>query len=217
MPRVPQGRVILQGYVSGGSDIWTMSFATDQLDGRSQTQLEQLAEAVADIFDEQVWTHVDFAGFISELTAFTGVRVDDVQDPGGVVRTAQFDLVEPSLGASTGQQLPPQCSEVVSLRTGSPGKSFRGRMYFPPLSVGALTGEGSISTGAQGELADAMQRFFNTYNAASAPVNATAFVASDVRQQLTAINQIQVGSVFDTQRRRRSEIAEAYVSRGITL
>lgn len=215
MPRVPQGRVILQGTVSNNLDIWTMSFAMDPLSARSQGQLDNIAAATADLFQAAVWDVAGLSSGISDQTHFTGVRVDDVRSPGGVVRQATYTLSTHNQGTSEQPQLPPQCAEVITLLTGDPGASRRGRMYFPPLAVNALTGGGQVTAGYLDVLADCMQDFFNDFNA-DATVAGTAFVASDVLQQLNAVTSIRVGSVVDTQRRRRNELTETYESRDLT-
>lgn len=216
MPRVPQGRVILMGTVSNNQDIWTMSHAMDPLSARSQAQLDAIADAVADVFQSTVWDVAAIANLISDQTHFTGVRIDDVRDPGGVVRQATSILSTHNQGNYDGAQLPPQCAEVVSLRSGNPGASRRGRMYFPPLGVIAASPAGGLTATAQDALADAMQDYFNTFNS-DVGIAGTAFIASDALQTLFAVTQIQVGSIYDTQRRRRNELTEGYESRTVTV
>lgn len=214
MVRVPQGRIIIRGTLASGAEQWTMSHAVDPLDSRTQAELETIASLALDIFRLDVWEDATLSPFISTQTALTGVRVDDVQDPGGVVRTAEVSLVEPSTGTGAVFQLPSEVCEVVSLRTGTPGASYRGRMFFPALGTSAIGSNGQMAGSAQVALADAMQDYFQGVNS-SAGMAVTAFVASDVKQQLTAISSIQVGETFDVQRRRRNDLPEAYISRTI--
>lgn len=215
MARVPQGRVILGGTLSGGVERWTMSFAMDPLNARSQSQLDALAEDIGTLFASLVFGDATLDDRISSATAFTDVRIDDVQDPGGVVRTASWVRSEPLVGASAFQQLPPQCSHVISLRTTLPGPRFRGRMYFPPLSAEQLTNTGELAGSACTDLSEAMAAFFNGFNSSS-DIAGTAFVASDAAQQLTAVTALQVGSTIDTQRRRRDAVPESYYEQTIT-
>lgn len=215
MPRVPQGRIILQGTLCGGAEVWTMSHACDPLSARTQSQLQSIAQEVGTIFEAWVWDDGVLGSVIPASIAFTGVRVDDVQDPGGVVRTAQWDRTEPLTGASINYALPPECSIVVSLRTTLPGPRRRGRMYFPPLGTDSVTVNGQLGGTHQTSLADCMQDYFNAFNSNST-IAATAFVASDAAQALTAITSIQVGNVYDAQRRRRNALQEAYVTKSVT-
>jgi hypothetical protein len=209
MPRVPQGRVTLRGTVASGLDIWTSSFAIDPLSARTQAQLQDLAEEIGGLFEAHVWSDDTLEDRWSQYTAFTGCRVDDVRDPGGVVRTADWARTEPLTGASADAPLPSQCAHVVSLRTGLPGPRYRGRMYLPGFGVSQMTVEGQIAAGAASDLANGMAAFFDAVND-SVVAPATAFVASDAAQQLTAITSVQVGTTVDTQRRRRDAVPEIY-------
>lgn len=216
MPRVPQGRVTLYGTVSDGLDIWTMSFAIDPQASRTQAQMNQTASQIRVIFLNEVWTGAAISAYISDHTTFVGVRLDDVREPGGIVRQAVSDNAEPVTGGLAGSQLPPQIAEVISLRTGDPGRSRRGRMYFPPLGVAALFGDGTLHVSRRAELAQAMADFFTGVNG-DAFVASTAFVASDVLQALIAINEVRVGDIFDTQRRRRNALDESYSVASVTI
>lgn len=210
MPRVPQGRVTLFGDLSTGQDQWTMSFAVDPLNARTQGDIDHIASETAAKFVTQVWSRPLLEVYISSTVRFLGVRVDDVQDPGGVVRTGTNTLLVPDPGPSGSDQLPPQSSTVVTLLTGGPGASRRGRMYFPPYNVDALDTNGQLVAGAVSELAAGMANFFADINQ-DASMGVTVFVASDALQQLTAVNAVRVGTVVDSQRRRRNTVPEAFV------
>lgn len=87
-------------------------------------------------------------------------------------------------------------------------------MYFPPFAINAVGVGGTLGGGAQGALADAFEDFFNQVNS-SAAVASSVFVASDANQDLTLVTSIRVGSVIDSQRRRRNSMVELYTVRDV--
>lgn len=111
-------------------------------------------------------------------------------------------------GTSAGNGWPAQCSPCISFRTATAGSRARGRSYLPPMQVGTLTAAGRLSDTARGDLADSLDTFFAAMTAnAAQPV-----VISAVGGVWTARNVITVavGNVIDTQRSRRSDIAEVF-------
>jgi len=129
-----------------------------------------------------------------------------------IVTSAQATINE--AGTATGDSCPPQCCIGLSLRTATAGSRARGRSYLPAPAVGALTGSGRLETAYSTDLLDGLDTFFATMVTANA---ATPVVISAVGGVWTARNviTIAIGDVLDTQRSRRSGLAEVYATRSV--
>lgn len=110
-------------------------------------------------------------------------------------------------GTNANDALPPQCSIAVSLRTASATRSGRGRFYLPVFAVdkdaaGVLDGtsQSEVAAAAQGALQSLV-------SAAFVPV-----IYHRSTKSTTNVTSIDVGNVFDTQRRRRDKLIETRVS-----
>jgi hypothetical protein len=145
---------------------------------------------------------------------FSGTRVEARRWDGTLSSQAEHARAAPVAGTGTSPH-PFQTSLVLSLRTGTPGASGRGRLYFPatgaainvltlrPSSalvssalLGAKTLLTSITTALNVTLVnDAVLSVWSRNGASTAPVNS-----------------IQMGDVFDVQRRRRDALLEAYTT-----
>lgn len=115
-------------------------------------------------------------------------------------------------GTSTGSALPPQCALVVSLLTGRPGRSGRGRLYLGGLSAGNLTTTGRLDPQTRGQILASMAQFYvqvrSTNNAddSDRPV-----VVSPTRTEAYKIKAVGIGDVYDTMRSRRNRLTEARI------
>lgn len=214
MVRVAQGRVTLFGKCVGGLEDWSTSFALTQVDSKSDAELDTAAAALNTLFIAEIWDTSDLRNYFTDTVTYLGVRLDDVRNPGGVARTAFAGPVAPLAGSNTNPSLPPQNSLVVSLRTALPGARARGRMYLPPMAVAYVDDNGLMDPSFTGDVADNFAAFFTAVNS-SVAIDETVVVASDAGQTLTPVTYVQVGRVFDTQRRRRAEILESYETRAV--
>lgn len=145
-----------------------------------------------------IWSQVS----VSELGATPS-------DP--IVTSAQATINDG--GTSTGNGWPPQCAPCISFRTVTAGSRARGRSYLPPMQVAALTAAGRMTDAARDDLTAGLDDFFATMTAnAAQPV-----VISAVGGVWTArpVVTIAVGNVIDTQRSRRSDLAEVYATAAV--
>lgn len=110
-----------------------------------------------------------------------------------------------------------QDSVVCSLRTTTPGARGRGRIYWPALNATLDAASGKLTTPAP---VDIVTGFKSLFMAIQAEVLAEALangfgdvpelaVRSVTSHQCHGVNQLQVGDVVDTQRRRRDRLVEA--------
>lgn len=139
------------------------------------------------------------------------LSVVDIDD-GTVVSTIDLDLPTNPDANDTGKQLPLQTTPVLSLRTALAGPSFRGRMYLPPVTSNIIDDDGYLIAGYRNNFVDAYAAFI------TAVQGATAWDAGVYSRRLTSFTplaSVDMGSVLDTQRRRRNELVEARYSSAV--
>lgn len=142
---------------------------------------------------------------------YVGSLVQLIDISGGVIGSREF-AVSPRNGFSDNNPLPQEVAVVISLRTISAGRSGRGRMYLPPLSAGQLTNAGRVTSGAVADLVAGAQGLLSSF---SSP-GITAVLYSPKTTSLQPLNSVDVGDVFDAQRRRRDRLVEVRQSLPIT-
>lgn len=123
------------------------------------------------------------------------------------------------VGSNSGNHLPLQVSAVASHRTSQTGRPGRGRMYLPSLNTGVIQTDGkfdstwtSSTAGHQKDLLEAL--YVNAGGLGSMIV--TPIVTGSGYTRYGVINQVRVGDVPDTQRRRRRSLPETYASVSVT-
>lgn len=109
-------------------------------------------------------------------------------------------------GSSTSPSLPPQVALCVSFKSAQADKKTNGRFYLPSMATNAVDA-GMLSADAQNEI----QGGANTLWAQLNTGGLTLTLWSTTRLASRPIVQGRVGSVFDTQRRRRNKLAETWV------
>lgn len=137
--------------------------------------------------------------------AFFGSRFSWVGVDGKTVETKER-IISPSIGIASGASYPTEVAVCVSLQTAGAGRSARGRLYWPnPTVLGGTTG-GRISSTFRDDMCAAAQGYLTaTVDGALFPI-----VASPRKPSQQPVTAVRVGDVFDSQRRRRDRIPEAY-------
>jgi hypothetical protein len=127
----------------------------------------------------------------------------------------QAEAVFSGVKGSGSQALPPQCALVVTLLTGAPGRSARGRLFLGGLST-FLTPEGRVLPGSQQTIVDAMASFYvQLRNDPNAPDVMRPVVVSPTTTSARKITRVNVGNVVDTMRSRRGKLVEARLARPV--
>lgn len=129
------------------------------------------------------------------LVSSTGQQVERIDVP--------LDLA----GTSEAEQMPPQVALVVSLRTILATRRGRGRFYLPAMATNA-TADGRVAAAAQTAILNGASRALDALVAAGAP----PIVWSVGLPTPPTVTRVEVGDVFDTQRRRRDQLTEARIS-----
>jgi len=144
-------------------------------------------------------------GLFTTTTSFREGIVHSVDQATGTV-TYTSPAGSAYAGAGLGGAIPPQCAEVITLRTARAGSSYTGRMYLPSTSDITLTANGRLLTSAYSDLCDEMAAAFTAAKAAASGVE--VLVYSRLHRTVAFVTSIDCGDVFDTQRRRRDKLVE---------
>lgn len=121
--------------------------------------------------------------------------------------TAKREADTALVGAGATASLPQEVAEVASLRTAGVGPSFRGRMYLPPTLAATVLTSGRLDSIVAGDLAASVAGALGVLLGASfTPVLASVGHAD------RPITSVDVGDVFDAQRRRRDKLLETRTS-----
>lgn len=108
-------------------------------------------------------------------------------------------------------KLPVTTAIVCSLYTGIPGRSYRGRIYWPLLGFTLSPTTGRLDGGDQADLLAAFGGLLAGLEAAApASPSLVLGVYSTTRGSGTAVSQLRVGDIPDSQRGRKSALVEAY-------
>lgn len=108
-------------------------------------------------------------------------------------------------GTNTDTAVPPQCAIVVGLRTGTAGASARGRFYLPGTATNTVSTGGRIKPATVTDLLNGLGAYFQAINAGGYNVG----VFSQTTHGFTPSPYIELGDVWDTQRRRRDTLVES--------
>ena len=127
--------------------------------------------------------------------------------------TAVHFVTDGSIHGTAAPTWPYQVSVVVSLRAAGRGPGTHGRMYLPSQSVSGVTG-GQMSEIATANIATVMADFLVALNTDSDGAYIPALFSA--KGQIGSISSVEVGSVPDTQRRRRNALVETYAKATIT-
>lgn len=200
---------------------WTIEGGVNDLDPGNYLN-NQAAPAVA--------AFIETAGMISSAVQLRTLKLYPIGAPDGRVVpappylqgspvTLTWKTPNPA-GAQSGALLPPESSVVVSLRTSQIGRRGRGRFYPPPSAVGAMGSAadgGTIASTTRTAWATAAKQLLEDLQMS------TIADGFDVRPIVTGapfteyalINQVRIGSLMDSQRRRKKTITEVYTTTSV--
>lgn len=203
-------RVSILGATQGG-EVWSINptFAVEP-PGQILDYTDVLAIATA---VDAITVPTNLTNKLNSAQSITGCRVEARTFAGVLEATAEHTRTPVVTGGGAGAH-PQQVSMVCSLRTGFPGASGRGRLYWPatamPLTGGTLRVSSSDVT--------AMLTAFQTYlSAITTAVQATVALStlhvwSRKNGAMYQVNRLLVGDILDIQRRRRDTLSENYQS-----
>lgn len=216
-------RVTISGTCFGGAEEWSTGFwmgsegadagdpngAAENIAGYWRTFFELAAHNISSSY---ITTQVKVAQHIAETEATDLSKVD-------------FYDVSPLLdGGGTSNALPAQISLAMTLTSEiQRGTGSKGRMYLPGINVAVTGATGKLLSTFCDTLRTGLKTFFDAVNAdaevpdsvilASRGTKTTLLPGGDIiyiNPHNKLVTGLRVGDVYDTQRRRRNQLSEAY-------
>lgn len=153
---------------------------------------------------------------MSTSTNILSVRVELRAEDESILSLAEGLVTLPVSGSAPATKTP-QDALVFSLRTATPGAKGRGRMYWPA-QAGVLGSNFQLTDPTPADVATGAKTWLQAINSAiddyyigiSSALRVALSVRSVTDHVCRDVTQIQVGSILDTQRRRRDILPESY-------
>lgn len=202
-------KVIIRGTLPG-SEVWScgLAFVSDGMTSApiSQTDMNALATAISAID-----VPPSLRTMMSTSAAVIGARVEHRSSGGTLISVGEGARSTPLIGAGQATK-PAQCSFVVSLRTPVPGRSGRGRVYWPALGAPMVPTSLRMTMLSVEETIDGFRTYTRAMRTAIDTTlgsgNSVLAVRSERQQTEHWVSVIEGGDVIDTQRRRRDKLVE---------
>lgn len=150
---------------------------------------------------------------MNQTATVQAVRVEARNIDGTLETLAEANLPAPVFGTG-GSAQGYQASCVVSLLSPTPGGRGRGRLYWPATGAGLDILTLRLDAGQQAAALSAMKTYLtNLQTALEGPLGVDVDLCVWSRTGVTthAVNQLRVGNIIDTQRRRRDSVSETLV------
>jgi hypothetical protein len=198
-------RLTQQGHLLDG-EIWNATLHINHLSGDGAALLTTCAEAVTLLWQGPPTP----ANSIQQLVPTT-IGLDEIvlDQLNGIGRNVEQFRTPLSLdGTDASDVLPFQCSVAVSTRTDLPTRAGRGRFFLPPFGLDTAVA-GLFDGTAAAQVARAAKAMVDHINAGTTFGCVVYHRASNDGDFITSVD---VGNVFDTQRRRRNQITETRVA-----
>lgn len=181
--------------------------------GESSAQVVADAVAAAFVakFDED-FSSTQLKVVTPSTVSYDTVRVyERSQTPGGAAIDVAEAHMTGQVGTYGGFAQPPEVAVCLSLLTGVPGRSNRGRMYMPApgLVTPVANASGVLATAGQGLYAQWAAAFFAELNSFSTGLDVVVW--SRKNASVRNVTRVAVGNQFDSQRRRQNNTPETYV------
>jgi hypothetical protein len=154
-----------------------------------------LVAAIGDLWD-------GIAGLVAaDVSATLATTVE--LDPATGKQTGKYETSVAHPGTSASASVSAQVSVGVSLRTATPTRAGRGRMYLLPFATNAFAA-GRLTTAAQTATVGGVRGFLDAMTSGSL----TPVIYSRTAHTTLTVVSFDIGDVPDTQRRRRNKMIE---------
>ena len=162
-----------------------------------------LSDVVTDAVTAATALWLDLVTHYTAATTLDTATVYEL-DPGTGKSVSRDEASMSHAGTASGSPLPQEVAVVASLRTATTGPAGRGRLYLPPPAVSDTTAAGRLSTTARDDLASGVASALSSLLG-----NALTPVLYSTGNTDRPIHLVDVGDVFDAQRRRRDKLVES--------
>jgi len=202
------------GTLYSGNEIWSMSMRIIPPIGSltvSQAQADALATSTQAMFTSTTLNIIP----LHSMTHLKLAPIDvDGHYPAGEIAYEHVFTGVFGGAPDTTVTWPGQCSISVGLQTAAPrGRGHIGRFYLPP-TKDLLGTDGRISSGRPASINGVIRTWILAINAAT-DVGTVGVLSSLGSGASRVVSAVRTGQVVDTQRRRRSQLSESYVSTAI--
>lgn len=143
--------------------------------------------------------------------AITNVRVEDRSDAGGLAAVVEQPF-NPVLAGLTSVTKPHQVACCISTLTGIPGRSRRGRAFWPAMGGQILSPGATISVPSALQIGESFRSVVAGVEDRAGTVPLQAVVHSSALALNTPITEFRVGNYLDVQNGRRDALAELYTT-----
>lgn len=216
-------RCTVSGTSYNAAEIWSTSFYVGDVDSDTSNPTQAFADSIRTAWTS-FFTSTDVA--FSNKWQTTQVKVAQIGTDG---KTNLANVVYAPYGTaisgnSTFNRYPPQVTLAATLEVaGARGLAAKGRMYLPGIAQ-PLEDDGRLSAANTLKVANGFKAFLDQVNVAASGFG-SVILASQGRRVKNAqgeyepvpgtavnaiVNRVRVGSVYDTQRRRRNDLVETY-------
>lgn len=209
-------RITLEGTNASDQDIWTTGWRVApspvsepmiNYPEMANTLLEAVTDAAGTF-----WSKI--SNKIALGTRLTSAKVAPVGRDGRYIDDLDsviYDWATPLRGAGNSTH-PPQVSVVASLTTGTRrGNATHGRMYLPMTGIPIDSNSFTIKASDRQDIANAVVGLLNDSLGVISDMSLDPVVMSNIGEGTTrTITDVAVGSIPDTQRRRRNRFTEEY-------
>lgn len=191
---------------------WTLEMGINDIDPADWLN-DQLAPAATTLFTNMLFSSSSFLERILVYPINSQGKVAPAPPYAqGTPVTLTFKSQTYADGGGGSGLCPPQISVVASTRTQQVGRSSRGRMFLAGLASSTITNFAQFGPTNAATLSGAVAAFLESVqlNAGDGQPKVLPAVVPGTWDRYALITEIQVGSVFDTQRRRRNQLQEVY-------
>lgn len=220
-------RVQISGTCFAGQEEWSTGFYMGATDADAADPGTIAAAAIGG-FWQTFFTNGTSA--INQGFKTAHVKVSQLQTDGDVDLDMIdiYDYPTPISGTNTGPPQAPQVTLAVTMTSDyQRGLAAKGRMYLPGINLPIFYNDPHISPTEQNGIATTLKTFFDAVNASSS-VPGYIILASKGHKvpgspdpddysysggRNARVTGLKLGNVYDTQRRRRGDLVEAYVSK----
>lgn len=208
-------RVTISGTCFGGAEIWSTGFylgnETADAGTASQAQVDAIAARWQTFFTASTAN-------ISNAYQTTQVKVAEMLADG---KTDPLNVVyhtygTPISGNQVAGPMPAQISLAATLTSAFPrGRAAKGRMFLPGVNISVSGSNGKLLSGSIPGLVTALRTFLNGVNTDGSPsaqliLAAKATTKAPIQPGLNKlVTGVNIGDVYDTQRRRRNGLKES--------
>lgn len=197
-----------------GGEVWSVNPKYGPGPAGLKTSYEDLlawANGIVGLNSALIFT-AQLRNLLSSAAAITAIRCEYRNSAGDLVQAAEAVPTSPIPGVGNASK-PFQTSLVSSLLTGRPGRSYRGRLFWPALGAAIGTTDLRIADVALQGYTAAISTFLEQVASIGEPENdAVLSVVSPTLSVVTPVTQISCGDVLDVQRRRRDSLIEGRVT-----